>query len=348
MEPIIYNFPRIDKIREISESDIYFDQNSSPKLIKYGFNSIDQQLDMTALTSNKYYKTGLEFDFDREDDNSFRTKVAIKLDTDIDIDITFAEFWEILNVFFFNTISTGHIYTSHPDTINNINSIKGNPDKYKVSSMDKNKVKNNDVDLVIYKYSDIDLDENAYVSLIIDALPKLLQIQKKSASMVLQLFNIQTQISVEIIYYLCSIYTESYLIKPTVDTELSDNKYLVLMGLKENGTFFNFKIKSAPDIYLILIGIKNIPENFIMIIQCMISFLVPKKFRRYYLIKSYLDSKVYEGMTYQDLINTQNKNTDTWIDTYLNLDNVKMLLDKAIKMTDIKCPDYKQLIELFS
>ncbi|AYV85068.1 MAG: methyltransferase [Satyrvirus sp.] len=348
MEPIIYNLPKVEKYIEIADENIYFDEYPSPKLIKYGFNTINEQLDMVALTSNPYYKSGLNFDFERNDKQSMKTKANELLKTK-DFNIDFAEFWEILNLFSILS-TTQNIHTTKKniveDVVNTYQKLTGSKKSYIVGGP-KMKPKEK-VTLVIHKYSDIDIDENAAIHLIINDLKDLVSIQEKGANMVLQLFSLQTQTSSELLYYLGSLYNEAYLVKPIVTSNLSDSKYIVLLNLKEK----NIKLPKLPkiptDAYLISLGIKSIPNDFLTVIQCMNSQIIPKKYETYNSIKSYLDSKVYEGSTYQDMVKNQNSNTTKWFETFSDVgaENMKKILDQSIQRSNTVCVSYSKIIDI--
>ena len=181
MEPIIYILPKIDQKNKPVESDFHFDKYPSPKLMKYGFNNIDDQIDLIHLTSVPQYKAGLEIDFDRIDgvDKKYLTKFPKNIDT------TFAEFWEILNLFSLLTTEKT-IYTSHADTtkeiLNTFQNITGKSIKHSIISGKKTKAT-----LIINKISDIEIDENAATELIINILSELLEIQNTGSNMILQI-----------------------------------------------------------------------------------------------------------------------------------------------------------------
>lgn len=343
MEPIIYTLPKSDKILKIQQSDVYFDNQPNPKLIKYGFNNINERIDLMEITSVPNYRVLLGFDFDRDDEKSMLSKASKLFGTDIDL--TFAEFWEIL-VLFDLLSSDQQIITSHPDTVQHLvnayQKISDTNNKYQIV---KNPKKN--VSLIVYKYSDIDIDENASIQLLINSLTNLISNQSKGAAMILQLFGLQTQISAELIYYLSTLYTEAYLYRPTISNDLSESKYIVLLGLKE-------EVNSPPissngeDTYLFSIGLNQIPMNIDTIIQCINAEMIPKKYKKYLQIKEYLDTKVYEGATYQEMLQAQNDNVNKWLSTFTDISKMKNLLDKSITKTSEKCGNYNQLVKILS
>lgn len=348
MEPIIYVLPILDKIIKSSEIDINFGNYPSPKLIKYGFNSVNEQLNMLEITSVPYYRAGLNFDFDRNDETSISNKAGNLLGTK-NFDINFAELWEIITIFgILDQNQT--IFTSIPDILKEITNIyqkfSKTQHKYKIEESSTNKLMDTSVSLVVHKYSNINIDENVAIQFIISNINELLRIQVNGANMILQLFNLQTQTSAEIIYFLSTLYNSSYLIKPTVTSDLSDSKYLVLVGFK-NASQLDIP-KHPENLFLVSLGLQNIPEDIVIAIQCMNSEIIPKKYKKYSQIKEYLDSKVYEGATYNEMIKSQDENTDLWIKTFVNFDNISKLMDQAIKKSTNKCANRAQLISLLN
>lgn len=352
MEPIIYFLPKIAEIIKPSESEIHFDKYPSPKLMKYGFNNIDEQLDLLSLTSIPQYRVGLEVDFnsdriadiassmDNSMDNSIDKKILSKFPKKINT--TFAEFWEILNLF--NLITSDKIiYTSNPNIIKEVidtfHNIMGKNIQHSITDGKKKAT------LVINKISDIEIDENAAIQLITNDLSKLLQIQDVGANMILQLFGTQTQTTVELIYFLSSLYTDSFIIKPVATSYLTDIKYLVLTGLKDISTI-SFP-KHSKEMFLTTMNI-NVPDIFSNAIQCINSYLIPKKYKLYLKIKSYLDTKVYEGATYQELLNSQNENLGKWFLLFSNVAPNDQLIESAIKKTTDQCSSFSKLTSLFN
>ncbi len=352
MEPLIYALPHQPQTsgsREFIKSSnltVHFDDYPSPKLIKYGFNNIGNQLNMVTLTSVPSYKAGLEFDFDQIGENSF-VESAQKNFSIKKFDQTFAEFWEILTLFNLldhdQTIYSPQYTSTVQDIVDTYQKITKNKFNIKVSGKTDSKTSFN---LVIYKYSNVDIDENAAVQFIINVLPNLLTVQSEGSNMILQFFNMQTQITAEIIYLLSNLYTDAYLIKPSIVSDLFDTKYIVLTNLKNK---FDLIIPKHPDnVYLSSLGLSNMADIFDTTIQCMNSDVVPKKFKRYNLIKSYLDTKVYEGATYQEMIESQRSNAKKWLETFSNLDNLNNLLDSSLKKTGTKCDNRNQLNSMFT
>lgn len=343
MEPIIYKLPRPDNIIDLDPQNVYFDTEPSPKLIKYGLNNVADPLDMVAITSVPYYKAGLDFNFERKDGDSIMVQAKDIMGVK-KIDQTFAEFWEILTFFGFLN-NNQNIYTSHEDIVQNIISIyqkfkktKGN---FNISAK-KTKGKNS---LVIIKYSDTDMEENASIQLIVNDLKDLLAAQTTGASMVLQIFGLQTQTMAEIVYYLSSLYNEAYIMKPAIDSPLFDSRYIILINLRETikATLPNY----PDDQYLISLGLQ-LPTELETIIQCMNSLIIPRKYKLYYLIKSYLDTRIYEGATYQEMVQNQNDKTNKWLSTFTDIDKLPSILDTVLKNSDSSCVQYTDLMKIIT
>uniref|UniRef100_A0A6G6AC57 Divergent methyltransferase n=1 Tax=Borely moumouvirus TaxID=2712067 RepID=A0A6G6AC57_9VIRU len=331
MNPVIFMLPTNDLV-DIKESELVYDTQPSPKLIKYGFNNINEELDILSLTSNPYYRAGLNFDFERNDDNSI-VSIASKFFNYGEFNKKYAELWEIINNFELLD-NSNNIATSHPEIVTNIsvnyNKLRNKDNKHQIFGLDTNKKCN----LVIDRFSDVDVEENAVVQYIINHLSNLLNIQQVGSNMVIQMFSIQTQTSAEFIYYLSSLYNQAYLMRPMISSDFSDEKYLVLIGLKQTPIFPDFL--NSEDTYILSFGL-NVPGDIMSIIQCINSYIMPKKYIQYNKIKQYLDTKVYEGATYQDMINSQNKDVQDWMNTYTDLSNINTMLDKNIEFTSKNC-----------
>lgn len=339
MEPIIYKLPRPTEALQLLNDNIFYDTYPSPKLIKYGFNYLSDQLNMVELTSTPYYKTGLEIDFDRVDKDSISSQAA-KIFTTNKFSRTFAEFWEILTIFGLLE-GNQNIYSNTPDVVNDIISSYQSIRKSK-NSLTTSKGKST---LVLYKYADTDIDENAATEIIVNELPKLVSNQTKGASMILQLFGLQTQITAEIMYYLASLYEEAYIVKPVATSDLSNNRYIVLIKLRNQ---INITLPSKMgDQYLVSIG-ANPPQDFETPIQCMNSITVPNKYKKYYAIKAYLNTKIYEGPLYQEMIKNQNSQAGKWIAEFTNFGSLPAILASILERTDKTCTKYSELMKFFN
>lgn len=347
--PIVYKFP--DKPNKpIKLIDIIFDDEPAPKLLKYGFNQMIEKLDLASIISNPHYKAGLNYNFDRHDILSIQTKCKkiFGLDKDInDAELKlFCTYWEILNIFSLLDKNPS-ILTNQIDIFKNIETTHKKIFKSKLKiSYDKFDSKDTS-DLIFRSYSKIDIDENAWIHLVLNELPTLLQHQTKGANMVIQLFEMQTDVTVELIYYLGTLYQEMYIMKPLVVSNLSNEKYLVLINLIADVSKQKFP-KISPDIYVSQLDIDNsVPETVINIVQCINSELVPVKLQTYNEIKKYLGTNVFEGITYDEMILDQNMYTDVWIDIFTNKKNMEEILDKNIKLTVTKCDHVTEWKNLF-
>lgn len=345
MKPTIYALSKSDINVIDFNRDTFFTLDSvpSPKLIKYGFNSIGNQLNMVAITVVPQYRAGLEIDFNRTDNKSFGNLVA-KMFKIKSVNQTFAEFWEIFTLF--NLLTTPQrIYslTEIPELADIIDAYS----KLTQSKTPKSIITKDKPTVFCYKYSDVDIDENAAVHFITINLPTLLKSQTPGSSLILQLYSIQTQISIDIINLLSLLYVESYIVKPSAVSDLSDCKYLVLINLIKP---VDFKIPTninASEMYVSGLGLDNLPDNNSSIIQCFNSIIIPKKYKRYSIIKSYLDTKVYEGATYQELIAKQDANCQTWLTTFSDIPNIPQITADAIKISDTSCVKYSELVNVF-
>jgi hypothetical protein len=342
---LIYKFPVIDKLSSLSESDFIFDVNPSPKLIKYGFNRIIETLDMTALTSNPYYKSGLNFDFDRTDKDSISSKCKKTFQIKITNVRLFCICWEIFSLFgFLNQKKV--ILTTDKNVIEEVEAAAKKIFKL-TSKFEYIKEKDKTLtDLVFQTYAQMDLDENTNIHLLMNDLPMLLSKQKVGSAMIVQLFGIHTQIIVEIIYYLSSIYQESYIFKPSVISDLSNEKYLVLIGLKSVIKLVYPPLKQ--NTYLNKIIVDMPPDIFVNTIQCINSELIPNKIITFNLIKKYLNSNVFEGLTHDELIDKQNVLSDQWISIFTDKGKLELVLDKKLSESSVECDHSAELMNLYA
>ncbi|CAH6420078.1 Hypothetical protein MVR_LOCUS29 [uncultured virus] len=369
MKSVVYALPRIDPIDPAAVKPI-FAPTAPPRLIKYGFNNIGNQLDYLALTSNSFYKSGLQFDFSRTDSSSFTNQVAKQFHIKDAADITpaFTELWEILALFdLFKTLTTDVTYSSQAAPILSriaatylaMTKAKGKATHTITDSL-KSKSLNTGCQLAVCWYADIDLDEGAQVLKLGLELPLVLEQLAIGSTLIIQFFSLNTQPSAEIIQLLASCFDGAFIVRPSTVSDLSNCKYLVLQGLRdpapklpplatpdpsssvarEVGIIQDRRLPalSLPDLYLQSLGLAD--PTISTSIQCINSFLVPYIYSRYNVIKAYLDLKVYEGATYQEFIQAQNTNTIDWLTTYANPIAVASTLDAHIKATDEACSPF--------
>lgn len=349
MNPIIYQIAKnVDPII-INQDNISFDKNQNPKLMKFGYSNITEELDLAALVTNSYYTTALNFDFSRKDPESIVVQAEKTFNTK-NFNLTFAEYWEIITLFGLFKNNNPTIYSNNIDLIKNIITSYTNiaDNKFRADVI-KTPKKNQTASLVFFKYSEntepnINIDENAALQFIGDNLEFLLNMQDVGSSMVLELYSLQTHVMVELIYYISSQYQEAFIIKPSATPEISDRVYLVLLKLKQS-TQFSLP-KHSKNTYLNSLGINPIPEDLVTTVQCFNSEIMPKKYKKYHEIKTYLDGKVYEGAVYQEMRQTQNKNAQEWINLFTNIISMEKLLDELLKKSDSKCMRYDKLMNI--
>lgn len=314
MQPLIFVLPVNQEINSETVKLEYENTPPSP-LIKYGFNNISSNLIMMSITTNQYYRFGLELDYWRDADS----KLVSKLNFDFNISQTFLEFFELLTLF--SVLKTDDVvyvpnFIQELTNVVNIKSFKN----IKIISDTKNTKK---INLTIIKYSEIDIDENAAVDFISDTINNILPIQTVNSNMIIQLFNIQTQSTVELIHYLTSLYNESYIIKPACVSDIYSTKYLVLMGMKSiKYPILNIEKSSN---FLYSLGLNDY-HNLETSVKCLNSLILPKKYKLYNTIATYIESSVYEGSTYQNFLDLHQENANSWI---------KMFIDGDYKLDDI-------------
>jgi len=328
MEPIIYPLPKIS----IDNYQYVFDIHPCPKLIKFGFNNINYKFDLVELTANQHYKNGLNFNFDSND--SFGIVTKAKNIFNMEIDEIFAEFWELILLFqlFKNN---QNIITSHEREMKNIISLYSKL----LNTSNKYSIVKASASLIIYKFSIVDVDENSYVKLLMKH-RNIFDLIDKGGNMIIQIFNIQTAVMAEIVGLLSSYFRESYIVKPQISSDLSDSKYIVLLDCQKKPNIEEPKSNE----YIISLGI-NLTEDFVNIIQCLNSTIIPLKYIKYQEIKKYLDSKIYTGATYQEFIDKQNKYAEKWIQNYSNLGNIPDLFKEQVDKYNKSCVKYSDIFD---
>lgn len=345
MELLVYEFPQTHVTITKSDIQIEFETSPVPKLMKYGFNNMIDYPELNNITNDDHYRAGLNFDFERKDPESINSKGSSISGTK-SFNQTFCEFWEIMILFeLFNYKS---IQTSHPEDMTNVisayNSIIDSAKKITVKPYNKSPA-----DLFFHKFSDVDIDENIFTNMLMEDLDKLCQNQTTGSNCVVQLFGCQSQVTVELIYYMISNYEEAYIYKPLIVSDLFDCKYLVMLNLKKKFEKINTKKNNDHYFSKLFNDTIKIPTEMSNVIQCMNSQFLPKKFVSYGIIKKYLDTKVFEGATYHELIEKQNNNSKKWIDMFFT--NVSKALDslkKSMEITEKSCNFSKQIDDFFA
>lgn len=354
MDPVIYSLQKHGVVINIDKILFSFSSDPPPKLIKYGFNNINDQLDMNHLMANEHYKTALEYNLKDLSmiDANHNNRTIVDAAPGV-FDQLFAEIWEIMTTF--NIMSSDKaniIITTHPNTMKDMfvayekiadaKNIKCEIIDYVQTKNTKNITGN----IIFYHISDIDIDENTVCHLILQELSHLMAIQEIGSHLIIELFNIQTQACVELIYYLLTQYDETYLIKPSIVSDLFDKKYIVLVKLINKVTLAEDKIPD--DLYVSSLGFSNLPESFTSSIQCINSSILTKKYKKYYFIKAYLDKKIFEGIQHEELLATQRKNIVAWFNNYVVTLPSRKVLDDAVDATGKKCDSYIKLVQKLS
>ena len=302
MKTIVYKLPPVEKPIPDNKIVPLYDTSRPTKLIKLGFNQPDYELNVIEITSDPHYTAGLNYDFTRMKDKD--------ISKDFFPTTAHAEFWEIISSF--DLLKENSVVsTTHSEVLLNI------VNRYEKITQKTYNIKINvsgPVDLTIYRYIDIDspVDETISVPLIIKGLSG----QKPGSHTAIQLCGIQTTVILEIIFYLASKYESSFLFRPDATSNISGSSYIVCTGLRETYAFPDVFTEKS---YLIkvLSNTINIPDMFVSYVQCFNSELIPRKLLSYNRIKKYLNGKVYEGITYQEMIKEQDENIEKWVSMYI-------------------------------
>jgi len=80
-----------------------------------------------------------------------------------------------------------------------------------------------------------------------------------------------------------------------------------------------------------------IPEIFTYAIQCINADLIPRKLNLYQSIKKYVDSRVYEGVTHDDMIAQQDSNASEWIESFGSSKKAAKLIETELTRTSQIC-----------
>jgi hypothetical protein len=345
MDLIIYkiNMPNMP-VKSTIKKFIY-DSEPAPKLLKFGFNKDVEKLDIASLMNNPNHKIGLNFDFERTDEASIEKichkKFGWKISKKNNMQLVCSA-WEIISLFF-GQEKKKMIATNEVDILE------------EVSDSHKKKFKSNfqitnlksASDIVYWISSKIELDENVYIHLLISELSNLLSKQKEGSCMVIQLFGLSTQIMSELIYILTTLYHESYIIKPSTISDLSDEKYLVLINMINSKS--KIDIGAIPkNTYLNKLELDSIPDTFINSIQCINAKLIPKKLSKFNAIKKYIDNNIYEGMTHDEMIATQNLLTEKWVETFSDQKIIQTQMDLSLNKSGAECDHAAEFNNLYA
>ena len=334
METVVYKFPSIKKQLAEKSIDVVYDYEKPAKLIKYGFNHAADELNIVELTSDSHYRAGLNYDFETINNKDFFPT------------LTHAEFWEIL--LSFELLSSDQtIKTSHPEILEDIIERYGKLVK-KLTKVTINKSKKNN-NLVIYKYSDVEIDESVSAQLILKDLSDIVLAQSTGSNMAIQLASLHTEVMIDLVYYLSTQYEMLYLFRPNITSNLSCSSYLICTNLLKVINLPEIEQSSDKFVIKLLDRSVKIPPEFTTCIQCFNSEIIPQKIVTFNKIKTYLDSKVYEGATYQEMIVRQNENIKEWIDKYINnIKDIPKSLSKGLDRTSQKCDYIGKLNSLFN
>ena len=320
MQPLIFPIS-FDSLHSINIQPVY-ENNPATPLIKYGFNNISTNLIMSEITSNPYYKYGLEFDVWNETSSA----ITKKFDTKFKITQTFLELIELVTIFDLLQ-SNSNVYSNKIQEFTQLVDYKS---VKKINVSDK--VEKNKFDLHFHKFSDIDIDENAAIDFIIKVIPTLSTL-KTGSNIVIQIFSVQTQPMVELIMYMTSMFHDGYIVKPACISDLYSMKYLVLRGMR---TAVEPQAISISNSFLTSIGLEIVPEIDVSI-KCMNSVLLPRKYKIYNKILAYIESGVFEGSVYQNFLDFHISNANIWYKTFVDFDPKDNAFGTIINNTHALC-----------
>lgn len=312
MYPVIFQIPKIDPIKIVTQ-DISFDDQIQPKLMKYGSNYLINEISTINIISHEHFKDVLVYDLSKWDDFFGTEKVSQ----------TTIEIWEILFCFGFFK-KENDVVTSHPSEMKSVIKAFNGISKTNMTVVDKK------ASLAFYKLSDIELEEGIWCNMVMTQLNDMLSSIQKKATLIIQLMSCQTKATVDIIQFLVSISSESFIIKPTVVSDLLDMKYLVLIGVSNDAIP---KIPSVPN-KLYLASLTPDKSEIVQSIQSMNADLIPKKFFAYQKIKQYIENSLFGGIETMNMINKQEENKNKWMSLFTKANSMNGLLDNILNKKD--------------
>jgi len=343
---IVYkiNIPQAKSVK-LDETNFIFDSDPAPKLLKFGFNSDTSMADIASVLSNPYYRTGLYFDFDRDDAASMQTALKKHFVLKKSDPRLATICWEIYSSFLIPDKKKVTIATNEVASLELVTESAEKLFKLKAKT-DVVSLKDKAIPGTVFWFaSQIPIEENAYVHILMTELPKLFAKQSTGSNLVVQIFGIQTQIMADIIYFLSTCYKEAYVMKPSVISDLSDEKYVVLLNQTNS---LKLKLSIPTGLFLTQLGIGPVPDIFVNTIQCLNAELLARKVRSYQSIKRYIDSKIYEGITHDQMIQTQNLHTTQWIKTFTNQKDLEKNLDQALIQSSTECDHAAEFNNLYA
>ncbi len=293
-------------------------ENSEP-LIKYGFNPMIDKLEISKL-EEKIQGIDQRFDFSKKEQKEILKKTFGLKDMNIDEYKYFCVFWEIYALFLINnkTLTSGFGELTPPLSLRGL-TIETNqeqalePLENAIKKTTKNKVSvrfSGDPNVIFM--TDIGINE----------IQNIISKMNNGCSLIIQIFKIQTQIIIELFYFLSTLFAEKFIIKPTVISDMSDEKYIVLLN------YSGGKIKIPKlDQYTKSLSINPSPE-FEKVIKKVNSELDPRKIIVYNKVKKFIDQGFYQGDAYNELLQKQEFLLVQWLDIVTNTEKIKDLVDK--------------------
>lgn len=329
MEPRIYILPKITDNNEKTNVIVSFDNYPSPGLLKLGYNDIDEGIDLFGITSNSDYKIFNNIDINKKTIGEFGFFPSITTEK--------AELLEIINIF--NLIQSDQdIYTSEYDDLEDILKTKKKDNKI-IKKIDSK----TEVSLVIHKISSISIDENGVCLILVEILDSLIKSQKIGANMVLQLFDMKTLITVEILNYINSMYEECFVVNCCSSDIFENSRYLVCLGLKKKILLGDITIPN--NMYISSIGFNDISNEFMEIIKFINIENILIKTNIFQKMEKYGDIKNENQDEYNNIIINQTNNIKKWINLF-SKENSKELLDECLKKSTEKISKSKKIINI--
>lgn len=323
-----------------------YDTNPAPALIKYGFNFLATNYAVPEVTQDPNHLTALRYDLTNHDTDNFAhaivTKAALTAKFMPKLTFQVLTLWEIFWLFqLWQQKAISAADTSASTDIATVYEIyhKIYPDassKPEIST----KVKSSSASIhLIMPSPKVDIDENAYVLFLIEALTTIVELAASDSALILQVFGIQTAITVEILAVIASFYKTSYIYRPVAAYDLTTDKYFVALGFKSAASkpdasalkAITDKIKQE-NLNLTSVGI-TISAQIHQQIQRLNGYLIPEQYAQFMRIKKYLQSGIFTGAIYQELVTAQQDRAKNWAAIFMG-GNPTKVLDQALALIE--------------
>lgn len=167
-------------------------------------------------------------------------------------------------------------------------------------------------------------EQEAY-RLILGEIISAFKIQKAGGTFVIKMFETYTDVTINMMYILCSAYSESYIFKPFTSRASNSEKYIVCKGFKGVS---NKVIDSLLNLleemndaesqsrFISTINIGSVPEEFINMFSYSAIDFTAKQFIAINKMVNFVESNEYYGSQYQQYLKEQQDANDYWVQQF--------------------------------